>query len=334
MHHDLMACRDWDSAPPSPEAARPPPNTPQGADTSTIDQRLPPATAASHFPGHGCVDHRPAHLFMPRSAHLFRLCNHQPTPPHIPPTQSGRGQQKRKSGYSPRRNPGLSWCGSRARQEGPQPSLRRSPHPSAQPAPQPPLPTPERTRRRDITANRADRAGGPHHHRAGHHANAAPPPRPPPEPPAGWRHQETSHRDASRTRTPTPRPRPAPRRAITTVRTLPRPERSLRGVPGAPALRTPEPRPGWRRPSRTALRAAPPASIASRRAFVVRQARVRQRGEQYRRLFLDPSGRGAAHHWHRGAFLLTTPTACPSGPASDHHPGRGGAGGHTSARVS
>ncbi|MFE1522009.1 hypothetical protein ACFW9I_35290 [[Kitasatospora] papulosa] len=31
---------------------------------------------------------------------------------------------------------------------------------------------------------------------------------------------------------------------------------------------------GWRRPSRTALRAAPPASIASRRAFMVRQALV------------------------------------------------------------
>lgn len=52
---------------------------------------------------------------------------------------------------------------------------------------------------------------------------------------------------------------------------------------------------GWRRPSRTALRAAPPASIASRRAFVVRQALVLHVAEQYRRLFLDPSGRGVPH---------------------------------------
>lgn len=69
---------------------------------------------------------------------------------------------------------------------------------------------------------------------------------------------------------------------------------------------------GWRRPSRTALRAAPPASIASRRALVVRQALVLHRAEQYRRLLLDPSGRGVPHCWHRGAFLLTTSPECPS----------------------
>ncbi|MFC9005655.1 LexA family protein [Streptomyces microflavus] len=63
---------------------------------------------------------------------------------------------------------------------------------------------------------------------------------------------------------------------------------------------------GWRRPSRTASRAAPPASIASRRALVVRQALVLHRAEQYRRLLLEPSGRGVPHCWHRGAFLLTT----------------------------
>ncbi|MFK4123570.1 hypothetical protein [Streptomyces longwoodensis] len=37
---------------------------------------------------------------------------------------------------------------------------------------------------------------------------------------------------------------------------------------------------GWRRPSRTAARAAPPASIASRRAFAVRQALVLHAAEQ------------------------------------------------------
>ncbi|MFF7987591.1 hypothetical protein ACFZDK_52540 [Streptomyces sp. NPDC007901] len=52
---------------------------------------------------------------------------------------------------------------------------------------------------------------------------------------------------------------------------------------------------GWRRPSSTALRAAPPASIASRRAFIVRQARVLHVAEQYRRFFLHPSGSGVPH---------------------------------------
>lgn len=69
---------------------------------------------------------------------------------------------------------------------------------------------------------------------------------------------------------------------------------------------------GWRRPSSVASRAAPPASIALRRAFMVRQALVLHAVEQYRRLFLDPQGRGVPHWLQRRVFLLTTSPDCPS----------------------
>lgn len=69
---------------------------------------------------------------------------------------------------------------------------------------------------------------------------------------------------------------------------------------------------GWRRPSSVASRATPPASTALRRAFMVRQALVLHAVEQYRRLFLDPQGRGVPHWLQRRVFLLTTSPDCPS----------------------
>jgi hypothetical protein len=52
---------------------------------------------------------------------------------------------------------------------------------------------------------------------------------------------------------------------------------------------------GWRRPSSTTFRAAPPASIASRQASISRQALALHVAEQYQRLLLDSPGRDIPH---------------------------------------